>query len=395
MDNLNENVADSKGLLNFKEKSWSNWIREVTESRVYRLPYQDMSLYGVQPEVDVFSAVICSTCGAVVKAPALKRHIELRHPEETQSFIAPKQIPVKKSRPNILRKPYKSPVPVDNVVSCTTANAQVTPPENNTAIQSIIATEANSVTVNTKNPSLLLKSSSTSNDSTDSTVTRKKSPTHNERKRTREKHRDRDSIDTDKDRKSSSQESSMTSGSSSTSARTTPKQLQSKRNNNNNSSSSNSEKVSVRSSNSTSSVKNSSKQTVDKYAKNERSSNVNVWGSSEEHQTNSFQVIYSSASTVPSATSVTTNVYVLPNGQQSSSIRCNSDNVFSDKSFPSSAANTTAPSDNNEWSNNNHLEKVVSICYSISFISLILLQPYALHFCVEFWILCFENFFLL
>lgn len=344
MDSPNENVSDSKSLLHYKEKSWSNWIKEVTESRVYRLPYQDMSLYGVRPEMDTFSAVICSTCGAVVKAPALKRHIELRHPEDTQAFVAPKQVPVKKSRPNILRKPSKSPVPAENAVVCTSTNAQAT--ENNTTstVQSIVAVkpELSTVTASTKTSSVLLVKPALSvslPSQSESPVARRKSPPNNERKRTRDKDKE-----TDVDKSASSQESSS-------SARTTPKQLQ-KRNN----TSSDSGKSTVRSTSSSSSVKSSSKQSADKYVK--KSSNVTIWGRPEE--TEEFHMIYPNVSTVSSSNPPdVSNVFVLANGQQTSSVRCNVDVAFSNKNY--SATSTTVSATNaSEWSNN-HIEKMVCI----------------------------------
>lgn len=93
----------------------------VTDCRVNRLPYKDMSLYGICPENDQFSAVICGTCDTVVKAQALKRHIEIKHPGSFQNFSPPKQLFVRKSRPNLLsKKSLKEPVTTTSI-NCATA----------------------------------------------------------------------------------------------------------------------------------------------------------------------------------------------------------------------------------------------------------------------------------
>lgn len=78
-----------------------------------------MGLYGICPLNEQFSAVICDTCGAVVKAQGLKRHIEIKHPGGIQNFLPPKQLSVKKSRPNILSKKSVKELVTTTPVSCT------------------------------------------------------------------------------------------------------------------------------------------------------------------------------------------------------------------------------------------------------------------------------------
>lgn len=229
----------------------------ITETRVTRLPHRDMGLYGVCPESDLFTAVLCSTCGAVVKAQALRRHIELRHPGETQSFIPPKQLPVKKSRPNILvKKPVKEIVPVstsssiENTTATVQAVVSLKPTENGGSAIS----GAKSVQLSPCKPPTSTQSEP---EVANANISRRKSP-NNDRKRLKE----------DLDTKTTQEISS--------SARTTPaKHIATQKRTD-----STSRTVLVHRTPASPQNKNSNKQILEKYMR--KGTKITIWGRSEE-----------------------------------------------------------------------------------------------------------------
>lgn len=80
-----ENNKEEKGSCDFSLLTVQDYLKnkiinilEKNEAFVHRLGVRDMGLYGLFPETDRFTAVVCD-CGVVVKPQGLKNHLARNH----------------------------------------------------------------------------------------------------------------------------------------------------------------------------------------------------------------------------------------------------------------------------------------------------------------------------